>query len=156
MSDRGLRIERTFAAPAEDVFDAWTEPEVMRRWFHCGPDWSTPEAEVDLRIGGTIRIVMRRPDGYESSAYGEFVEIDRPSRLTMIWTFGIDPANQQLLELTFTEVAGETTVVLLNSRISTEERRESQEIGWAGCLDELARLLAANGDTSHHGTVGKP
>jgi len=39
-----VRIERTFPASAEDVFDAWTSPEVMRRWFHCGPDWDTPEA----------------------------------------------------------------------------------------------------------------
>ena len=46
-----VRIERTFAASAEDVFDAWTSPEVMRRWFHCAPDWDTPEAEVDLRVG---------------------------------------------------------------------------------------------------------
>jgi uncharacterized protein YndB with AHSA1/START domain len=47
-----VHIERTFAASAEDVFDAWTSPEVMRRWFHCAPDWATPEAEVDLRVGG--------------------------------------------------------------------------------------------------------
>ena len=47
-----VRIERTFAAPAEAVFDAWTSPEVMRRWFHVGADWDTPEAQVDLRVGG--------------------------------------------------------------------------------------------------------
>ena len=53
-----VRIERTFAAPAEAVFDAWTNPEVMRRWFHCGPDWETPVAEVDLRVGGTVRVCL--------------------------------------------------------------------------------------------------
>ena len=58
-----VRIERTFAATAEDVFDAWTSPEVMRRWFHPAPDWETPEAEVDLRVGGRVRVVMRKPDG---------------------------------------------------------------------------------------------
>ncbi len=56
-----VRIERTFAASVEDVFDAWTSPEVMRRWFHCAPDWDTPAAEVDLRVGGRVRVVMRRP-----------------------------------------------------------------------------------------------
>jgi Activator of Hsp90 ATPase homolog 1-like protein len=65
-----VRIERTFAASAEDVFDAWTSPEVMRRWFHCAPDWDTPEAEVDLRVGGKVRVVMRRPDGTEVEAQG--------------------------------------------------------------------------------------
>ena len=47
-----VRIERTFAASAAEVFDAWTSPEVMRRWLHPAPNWDTPEAEVDLRWAG--------------------------------------------------------------------------------------------------------
>jgi uncharacterized protein YndB with AHSA1/START domain len=68
-SDRIVRVERTFAAPAADVFDAWTSPEVMRRWLHPGPDWATPEADVDLRVGGRVRVVMRRPDGSRAEAH---------------------------------------------------------------------------------------
>ena len=78
-----VRLERTFAASAEQVFDAWTSPEVMRRWFHCAPDWDTPEAEVDLRVGGKVRVVMRKPDGTQAEAQGEFTMIDRPRRLEM-------------------------------------------------------------------------
>jgi uncharacterized protein YndB with AHSA1/START domain len=137
-----VRIERTFAASAEDVFDAWTSPEVMRRWFHVAPDWETPEAEVDLRVGGRVRIVMRRPDGTEASAHGEYRLIDRPHRLVMSWTFEIDPANQQLIELLFSESQGSTTVLMVNSGISSEERSESQNRGWRGCLDELERTLS--------------
>jgi uncharacterized protein YndB with AHSA1/START domain len=137
-----LRIERVFAAPAEDVFDAWTSPEVMRRWFHCAPDWETPEAEVDLRVGGRIRVVMRKPDGSEAAAEGEFTLVDRPHRLAMTWTFEESPANEQLIELSFREVEGRTTVVMVNSGISTEERRQDQDWGWNGCLDELERILS--------------
>ncbi len=140
-SDRVVRIERTFAAPAEQVFDAWTDPEVMRRWFHCDPDWDTPVAEVVLRVGGTVRIVMRMPDGAEIGAHGEYTVIDRPRRLVMTWTFDEEPANQQLIELTFSESAGSTTVLLVNSGISTDERRDSQDYGWQGCLDELERVV---------------
>jgi uncharacterized protein YndB with AHSA1/START domain len=137
-----LRIERTFKASPEDVFDAWTSPEVMRRWLHCGSDWSTPVAESDLRVGGQVRVVMRRPDGREPEMAGEYTLIDRPHRLEMKWTFYDDPSNQQLIELTFTETGpGETTVVLLNTRISTDERRESQDEGWRSCLDQLERSL---------------
>ena len=82
-----VRIERTFDAAAEVVFDAWTSPEIMRRWFHCGRDWETPEAEVDLRMGGRVRVVMRMPDGTEVGASGEFTLIDRPRRLEMTWIF---------------------------------------------------------------------
>jgi uncharacterized protein YndB with AHSA1/START domain len=136
-----LRIERSFDASAEEVFDAWTSPEVMRRWFHCGPDWETPVAEVDLKVGGAVRILMRRPDGRTAGARGEYTLIDRPHRLTMTWTFDDVPANQQLIELTFEETDGATTVVLVNRDISTEERRASQDEGWRLCLVELQRLL---------------
>ena len=136
-----VRIERTFAASAEDVFDAWTSPEVMRRWFHCAPDWETPEAEVDLRVGGKVRVVMRRPDGTEAGARGEYTLIDRPHRLVMTWAFDDDPSNEQLIELSFWESEGSTTVLLVNSGISTDERRASQDWGWHGCLDELERVF---------------
>jgi uncharacterized protein YndB with AHSA1/START domain len=137
-----VRIERTFAANAEAVFDAWTSPEVMRRWFHCAPDWETPVAEVDLRVGGQVRIVMRQPDGSEAGARGEYTLIDRPRRLVMAWTFDDDPANEQLIELSFSESGGSTTVRLVNSRISSDDRRRGQDWGWRGCLDELERALS--------------
>ena len=141
-SGHAARIERTFAASAEDAFDAWTSPEVMRRWFHCGPDWDTPEVEVDLRVGGKVRLVMRRPDGIEVEARGEFTLIDRPHRLVMTWTFDDDPSNEQLIELSFSESEGSTTVVMVNSGISTDERRDAQDAGWHGCFEELERELA--------------
>jgi uncharacterized protein YndB with AHSA1/START domain len=139
---RILRIERTFHASAEEVFDAWTSPEVMRRWFHCGHDWETPEAEVDLQPGGRVRVVMRKPDGSEAAAYGEYTLIDRPHRLTMTWTFGDEPSNEQLIELVFSEADGSTTVQMVNSGISSDERRDSQDWGWRGCLDQLEWHLA--------------
>jgi uncharacterized protein YndB with AHSA1/START domain len=137
-----VRIERTFAASAEDVFDAWTSPEVMRRWFHCAHDWATPEAEVDLHVGGKVRVVMRKPDGTEVEAQGEYTLIDRPHRLVMTWSFDDDSSNEQLIELTFSESLGSTTVLLVNSGISTDERRDAQDWGWRGCLGELEQMLA--------------
>lgn len=137
-----LRIERKFEAPAEVVFDAWTNPEVMRRWFHAGADWETAEAEVDLRVGGGVRVVMRSPQGRTSEMWGEYTVIDRPHRLAMKWTFGDDPGNQQRLELEFTEFEGATIVTLINTGISTDVRRDSQDFGWQQCLAELERRIA--------------
>ena len=139
---RVVRIERTFEAPAEAVFDAWTSPEVMRRWFHCTPGGDTPQAEVDLRIGGRVLVVMRGPDGTEVKAQGEFTVIDRPHRLVMDWTFDDDPSNRQAIELTFSEADGSTTVTLINSGILGDDRREGQREGWDWCLTELKRSLA--------------
>jgi uncharacterized protein YndB with AHSA1/START domain len=139
---RVLRIERAFAASVEEVFDAWTSPEVMRRWLHPATDWGTPAADVDLRVGGHVRVVMRRPDGTDVEHRGEYTVIERPHRLAMRWTFGDEPANEQLIELSFREYDGSTMVVLVNSAISTDERRASQDRGWNGCFDLLEQMLA--------------
>jgi hypothetical protein len=60
----------------------------------------------------------------------------------MTWTFHDDPSNEQLIELSFTESEGSTTVLMVNSRISTDGRRDAQDAGWRGCLDELEQVLA--------------
>jgi uncharacterized protein YndB with AHSA1/START domain/DNA-binding transcriptional ArsR family regulator len=138
-----VRIERTFDAPAEEVFDAWTSAEVIRRWFKPGQGWGTPRAEVDLRVGGTMRVVMRAPDGAEVGASGEFTLIERPHRLAFTWTFDDDPSNQQMIELEFTEQAGATTVLFVNSKISDEKKRDEQYGGWQACLDNMERALAS-------------
>ena len=139
---RILRIERTFQAPVELVFDAWTNADVLRRWLHVGPDWETPVAEADLRVGGRIRIVMRDPHGAEHGASGEYQLIDRPHRLVFTWTFDDHPENPQLIELEFSEREGLASVVMINSGIGTLERWTRQQAGWQGCYDSLERALA--------------
>jgi uncharacterized protein YndB with AHSA1/START domain len=142
-SAQEVRIERTFNASAEEVFDAWTSEEVIRRWFIPAPDWQEPSAEVDLRVGGTVRVVMRDPDGAAVGASGEYTVIERPRRLAMTWTFDDDPSNQQMIELEFTEKDGATTVLFVNSNISEEKRRDAQYDGWKTCLDNMERVLTA-------------
>jgi len=61
----------------------------------------------------------------------------------MTWAFDDDPSNRQLIELSFSESQGSTTVVMINSGISTDERRDAQHEGWHGCFDELERALAS-------------
>ncbi len=141
--ERVLRIERTFEAPVERVFEAWTSEEVLRRWLHGMPGWETPVAEVDLRVGGRIRIVMRDPsDGAENGATGEYTIVEPPRRLVFHWVFDDDPGNPQLIELEFSEREGETTVVMTNSAIPTDGRLKDQESGWHTCYDNLDRVLA--------------
>jgi uncharacterized protein YndB with AHSA1/START domain len=140
---RVVRIERTFDAPAEDVFDAWTSEEVIRRWFIPQDGWQEPSADVDLRVGGKIRVVMRDADGEPVGAGGEYTLIERPHRLAFTWTFDDDPSNLQMIELEFTERDGVTTVLFVNSDISGQERRDAQYEGWSTCFDEMERVLGS-------------
>jgi uncharacterized protein YndB with AHSA1/START domain len=141
-----LRIQRTFAASVEAVFDAWTSVEVLRRWWPAGPGWTTTYAEADLRIGGLLRLVMRDPGGQEYGGGGRYVEISRPTRLAFTWRWD-DPelaAGDQLVEVTFTgDHDGRTTVVLTNSGL-TGEAIDSHEEGWQASFDNLDRVLASS------------
>ncbi len=78
---RVLRIERTFDAPIERVFEAWHSEEVLTRWLHANPHWDTPVAEGGCRVGGTVRIVMPDPEtGAEWGAHGEYTVVEPPGR----------------------------------------------------------------------------
>jgi uncharacterized protein YndB with AHSA1/START domain len=138
-----LRMERTFRAPAQAVFDAWTSEEVMRRWWRVESDWETPVAEVDLRIGGSVRVVMRTQDGTEYGGGGQYTEIDPPNRLVFTWIWdGND--TRQLIEIDFEEHDGATTVRFTHRDLWDEEAVRSHEEGWNGVFDNLERVLEAD------------
>jgi uncharacterized protein YndB with AHSA1/START domain len=141
-----LRLERKFNAPAQAIFDAWTSPEMLRRWWPAGSDWETPVAEVDARVGGSLRLVMRSPDGEEFGGGGEYLEITPPKRLVFTWTWDGHEGHEgtQLVEVEFRQRDdGATTVVLTNRGLRDEESRRSHRQGWEASFDNLDRVLAA-------------
>lgn len=139
-----IQIERVFAAPIGEVFDAWTSAELLRRWYPPGPDWDTPVAEVDLRVGGTLRLVMRSPGGEEFGGSGVYREITPPTRLVFTWQWDRSDigTGTQVVEVDLIEQAdGSTRVVMRNRGLRDEPSRESHLDGWEGSFDNLARLL---------------
>jgi uncharacterized protein YndB with AHSA1/START domain len=140
-----IRIERTFRAPPERVFEAWTSAEMLRRWFPPGSDWDTPVAAVDLRVGGKLRVVMRSPSGEEFAGGGEYREITPPSRLVFTWAWDRPDVGggTQLVEVEFTDrLDGTTWVVLTNRGLLDEQSRRSHREGWEGSFDNLDRVLS--------------
>jgi uncharacterized protein YndB with AHSA1/START domain len=139
-----LRLERRFNAPAEAVFEAWMSAEVLKRWWPAGSDWETPIAEVDARVGGSLRLVMHSPEGEEFGGSGEYVEITPPERLVFTWTWDGHEGDAQLVEVEFNEHPdGTTTVVLTNRGLRDEESKRSHREGWQASFDNLERVLAA-------------
>jgi uncharacterized protein YndB with AHSA1/START domain len=142
-----LRLERTFQAPAQAVFDAWTSEEVMRRWFHGEHDWETTDAQVDLRLGGAVRVVMRDPDeDVEHGGGGHYTEIDPPNRLAFTWTWDDEREPETLIEIEFEEADGATTVRFTHSGLRDLESVRSHEGGWNNAFDNLeTKGLAISG-----------
>jgi uncharacterized protein YndB with AHSA1/START domain len=143
--DKTLHIERTFQAPAEAVFEAWTSEEVLLRWWRSERNWETTEAEVDLRVGGTVRVVMRDPDkDAEYGGGGRFTEIQPPTRLAFTWIWDGD-TRRTLIEIEFEELGGSTRVRFTHSDLWDDEAVRDHERGWKGHFDNLARVLEAGG-----------
>jgi uncharacterized protein YndB with AHSA1/START domain len=141
--DKTLRIERTFLAPADVVFDAWTSEELLRRWWRTEHDWETTEAEVDLRVGGVVRVVMRDPNkNVEHGGSGNYTEIDPPTRLAFTWIWDGDTRGT-LIEIDFEETDGITTVSFTHSGLWDESAVRSHEDGWNKLFNNLERTQEA-------------
>jgi len=134
-----LEIRRTIPAPRERVFDAWTQAKELNKW--SAPSPMTPKAEVDLRVGGRYRIVMRGPDGSEMRVGGVYRAIERPSRLVYTWKWEESPMDDTLITVEFFDRGKATEVLLRHEGLTDPESRARHEHGWNGCLDNLVTLM---------------
>jgi len=143
-SDQEILITRAFDAPAELVFDAWTTPELVKRWW-AGDRGEVTEAEIDLRIGGRWRWVMVANGGFEVAFRGEYREIDRPRRLVRTEIFEMFPESEALSTVTLEESDGVTTLRILGW-YPTKDIRDAalasgMEAGLQTSLDALEGLV---------------
>lgn len=139
-----LRLARTYDAPAEAVFDAWTSEAVLRRWFHAGSDWETSEAFVDLQVGGAVRVVMFDPHKEAShGGGGRYTEVDRPHRLAFTWLWDGED-RETLIEIDFEPVDAGTEVRFTHSNLRDLESVSNHEKGWNACFDNLERALVGS------------
>lgn len=142
-SDREIVLTRVFDAPRRLVFDAFTKPELLKRWF--GPrGWSLVVCEVDLKVGGGFRFVLRSPDGKEMGMRGVYREIVPPERSVHMESFDDYPGEAQVTAL-FVEEGGKTTLTATILYPSKEVRdiviKSGMEHGAAQSYDKLAELL---------------
>jgi uncharacterized protein YndB with AHSA1/START domain len=152
-SDREIVMTRTFDAPRHLVFDAWTKPELLKRWFGQAAGWTMPICEVDLRPGGTYRYVMRGPDGEEVVMRGEYREIVRPERLVTTEIFagfsevGWRPEDATVSTMVLTENGGRTTwtatVVYPSKAVRDAALQSPMESGMSQSFEKLTELLAS-------------
>jgi uncharacterized protein YndB with AHSA1/START domain len=130
------------------VFDAWTRPELLKRWLGVFGGWTFAVCEVDLRVGGKYRFVWRGKDGNEMGMGGLYREIVRPERIVCTEKFD-DPwyEGDAIDTTTFVERAGKTTMTTTVLYASKEIRdavlKSPMESGVAKSYDKLAEVLAA-------------
>ena len=144
-SERELVITRTFNGPAQIVYEAWTTPDLFRRWWiPKSLGISMLSCEMDVRVGGTYRLVLQHGTSEPMAFYGKYLEVVPPSRL--VWTNEESGDAGQVTTVTFEEKGG-TTLVVVRERYPSKEDLEASGAEGAmpesfGQLDEL--LVAAN------------
>ncbi|GAA3409020.1 SRPBCC family protein [Streptosporangium vulgare] len=152
VSDTDLVLTRTFAAPRRLVFDAFTRPELLRRW-HGARGWHLVVCEIDLRPGGAWRFVSRGPGDAELGQSGVFHEVDAPGRLVQSEVHDGWEEGEALVTTVFDERDGRTAMTTTVRYPSREARdsmlRTPMERGAGEAYDRLAEMLdetTANAD----------
>ena len=141
-----LEQARVFDAPAERIFGLLTEPTELAKWW--GPHgFSTPEVQIDLRVGGSYRFTMQPPEREAFHLSGEFLEIRASSalRFTFSWDEPVPDDRETVVELSLDSLGERTKVTMTQAEFATNERLELHRGGWADSFEKLEALLEAEG-----------
>jgi uncharacterized protein YndB with AHSA1/START domain len=138
-----VRVSRTFQASRQRVFKAWTDPELLIRWF-IEDDSEMQVRELDLRVGGRWRF-----DGTERgrpwALEGEFREVVPPERLVYTWKWADEPAlggpGDTVVTVEFREKGNATEVTVTQDGFTNSVARAEHDRGWVGCLERLGGLV---------------
>lgn len=156
-----FEISRTIDAPRELVFEMWTDPVHLSKWW--GPKCFTSRCELDLRVGGQYKFTMIDPDGVEFPMNGVYREIVRPERIVMTIVVDNHPkewhelvgaslpdknakVHEQLMTVVFEELGGKTHVAVQTRFHNVEERDAFVKVGmtegWSQQFEKLSDLVA--------------
>ncbi|UUP16045.1 SRPBCC family protein [Nitratireductor thuwali] len=149
-SEHELVLARIIDAPRANIFRAWTDPDVLKRWFTPAP-WTTSRAELDVRPGGSSLVVMKDPDGNEYPNKGVYLEVVENEKivLTDAYTEAWVPSGKPFftLVLTLEDEGDGKTRYIARARHWTAEDREAHEKmgfheGWGQCAGQLEAVAA--------------
>lgn len=148
-SDRELVLTRSFDAPREKLYRAWTDPALLKQWFAPRP-YTTPVVELDVRPGGASLVVMRGPDGADIPCPGQYLEVVENQRLvfTDAYTGGWQPSAKPFMTviLTFEDDGGRTNYTARVQHWSADDCAAHEQMGfhegWAQCAEQLAEVVA--------------
>lgn len=138
-----VRVSRTFQASRQRVYRAWTDPELLIRWF-VDDDADMQIRELDLRVGGRWRFEGKK-SGKAWALEGTFQDVRPPERLVYTWKWSdmLDGPGDTLVTVDFRDLGKSTEVTVTQRGFTSALAREGHNKGWIGCLDRLGGLVKA-------------
>ena len=139
-NNNSIEIKRIMACSKRALFEAWSKPAIMGRWFFAGQDRLKDSTVINrFVVGGTYELTMHMPDG-DKYMHGHYKLINRYSAISFSWNSPI--ANESLVELTFKELSpNRAELTLRHSLFPSQKSRDQHEGGWQLCLDSLTGYL---------------
>jgi uncharacterized protein YndB with AHSA1/START domain len=134
-----LSVRRRMPAPREVVFQAWTDPQGIREWM-CPGDVVSAEASLDVRVGGSYRIVMKAKDRVHVHT-GIYQVVEPPAKLVFTWTQEGDEV-PTLVTVEFIARGDESELVLTHERFLSAEVMKRYQNGWGKIAEKFAAYLA--------------
>jgi uncharacterized protein YndB with AHSA1/START domain len=136
-----LSLRRRLAAPPATVWQAWTDPQKLARWF--GPERIVhADADLDVRVGGRFRVVMHENNGDRHVVGGIYKEVEEHRRLVFSWAWHSTPERESQVTVTLKPDGDGTVLILTHEQLFVEATKERHTGGWTGSLDKLERMLA--------------
>jgi uncharacterized protein YndB with AHSA1/START domain len=137
-----VEITRTFNAPRERVFRAWTDAQELACWFAPSPDYTIVVPQLELREGGRYVIEMHHKAGNVHRAGGTYREVLPPEKLSFTWQWlGNESAVESVVSVYFRDLGKTTEIRLTHELLPSAEEREQHSQGWNGCFEQLANYL---------------
>jgi uncharacterized protein YndB with AHSA1/START domain len=136
-----LTLKRRLEASPQAVYDAWTDPKKIVKWF--GPDNGPVEhASVDVRVGGKYTVMFRTEDGEQHQVSGIYREVVPNEKLVFTWAWRSTPERESLVTILIKPDGAGSLLTLQHERFFDEKARDDHRRGWSGCLDKLERYFA--------------
>lgn len=137
-----LELRRTFAAPRERVYRAWTDAQSLTRWFAPSDKYTVVVHALELRVGGAYRFEMRHSSGKSHMVSGTYRELSPPRRLVFTWRWEDGPEGPETLVTIELNSRGDATELhLRHERFATDAAVQEHTKGWNGCLDRMTAAL---------------
>jgi uncharacterized protein YndB with AHSA1/START domain len=138
-----LILKRRIHAPAEKVYQAWTDPQKIVRWFApVRVKAGTQRASIDARVGGRYRLSFDTEDGEHHEVGGVYREMVPNERLVFSWAWHSTPERESLVKVLLQPEGEGTLLALHHEQLFDQVARERHERGWTGMLDNLEQHLA--------------
>ena len=138
-----LTLARRLKAPAERVFEAWTDPKKIVQWFGPGHTIAdSVKADMDVRAGGHYRISFKTDDGEYHEVGGKYIEVAPPQRLVFSWAWHSTPERISQVTVVLRAEGDVTLLTLTHDKFFNEEARDGHIRGWTGTLDKLEKFFA--------------